>query len=196
MKKHILIGFVGTVILILIKLLEVLNGLFHPIDPKNVHVIYQIITIVYQICYLAVWIVIRELIVNHSGITRLKKPLLWMIIFVTISAILIVLSEFIVYKFIIYSALVSGLIELAIFIAVLIKLKNVPKKDFGNLRKFMISYIVFGILYALINSSNDIMKLLNFKFDSEKLKIFAFIILIPYVFLILFFNDKRKEVSN
>jgi hypothetical protein len=187
-KRVINIGLFSSLILIFVQLISGLLKLSH-FDNKPIALIMNGINMACQISiFIVLWIVLVNYF-NQSQFDWLIKSMITLLITIEVLSII---ADFQLIKMILIIILGLRIIELILYFVFLNRIMDIEKfeiKQIKPLKNYALTFIicVFGqlVLSILIEFKNDDLKFIN-----------HFLIMIPIIFILIFFNRIKKEELN
>jgi len=152
--------------------------------------------IVFYLFYLSIWLLLREILVTDYGQFQLKSFLSWLIVVIGSIGILAIIYMLTGIKIIYVLTIITALSGLVVFIIFMNKVMKINKEEvqvIGHLQNFFISLMIIVLILFFI-AIFDYRRTLA---ETDKLNIDYvkdFLNAIPSVFILLFFNEQRKEI--
>jgi len=201
-QRKITAGIVASVVIIGLKLWE---GIFLFQTTK-----FQILgsfsskqiinSIILYSCYIATWVVIKDILVVGYGLGQFNKNIRWFIQLMAASAVSTLFSWFFAVE---YARLVlglTGILSLIFFLIIFVQLTKVDTKEsppIRILRSFMILLLVTSFVGSFLKNFGDLQRYFDAMRNWPDIGLFAyFIVTIPYIFLALFFVRAGKQLNS
>jgi len=193
LKRKLTIGLFSSLFIIIYYIFLIFNDT--PESSTNQeNETRQIITLLlFNVFNISIWIVLRDLMVTAYNQSHLSLDFTWFLSLLIILPIALIL--FILYKspVIFYILITIGIAEIIFLIRLLLKFTRIQKFEIPNI-EFLKNFSISVLLVLIISIALELIRALKNLDKFEKIS--DSLLIIPYIFLALFFNKERKQVTS